>query len=111
MEIAEQLADGITVVEVKGRIDSNSAKAFEQRLVDMLGKSGARAVVDLKNVMYISSAGFRALLIIGRRAEDTASALVLCNLSAEVRRLFDLGAFTDMFTISGTREEGLSKLS
>lgn len=30
-------------------------------------------------------------------------------LSAEVRRLFEMSAFTDLFTICGTRDEGLAK--
>jgi anti-anti-sigma regulatory factor len=51
--------------------------------------------IDLKHLVYISSAGFRAL----------------CSLSSEVQRLFDLGAFTDLFVIYGSREEGLTKLS
>jgi len=34
---------------------------------------------------------------------------VLCGLSAEVRRMFELGAFLDVFAICGTREEGLAK--
>ena len=34
MEIAEQQAGSVTIVEIKGRIDSNSAKAFGERLIN-----------------------------------------------------------------------------
>jgi anti-anti-sigma factor len=111
MEIAEQVNGDITVVEVKGRIDSNTAKVFGERLTDLISAGRARLVVDFKNIIYISSAGFRALLVAGRLAEQTNGQLALCSLSAEVQRLFDLGAFTDLFVIYSSREEGLSKFS
>ena len=43
MDIAEQLAGEITVVEVKGRIDSNTAKAFGERLTGLIntGRGGS----------------------------------------------------------------------
>jgi anti-sigma B factor antagonist len=111
MEIAEQQAGEITIVEVKGRIDSNTAKAFGDKLTTLIRAGRARLVVDLHSIMYISSAGFRALLVAGRLAEETKGVLALCSLSAEVQRLFELGAFTDLFEIYASREEGLSKLS
>jgi len=111
MEIAEQHAGEITIVEVKGRIDSNTAKAFEERLASLIKAGRARLVVDLRHIIYISSAGFRALLVAGRLAEKTNGTLALCSLSAEAQRLFDLGAFTDLFVIYRSRDEGLAKSS
>ena len=111
MEIAEQQAGSVTIVEIKGRIDSNSAKAFGERLSTLIKAGRARLVVDFKNIIYISSAGFRALRVAGRLVEETNGTLVLCSLSSEVQRLFDLGAFTDLFVIYTSREEGLAELS
>jgi anti-sigma B factor antagonist len=111
MEIAEQHSGEVTIVEVKGRIDSNTAKALDERLTNLIKAGRGRLMIDFKNIIYISSAGFRALLVAGRLAEETKSTLALCSLSSEIQRLFDLGAFTDLFVIYSSREEGLSKLS
>jgi anti-anti-sigma factor len=111
MEIAEQHAGEITIVEVTGRIDSNTAKDFGERLMSLIKAGRTRLVVDLKSIVYISSAGFRALLVAGRLAEETNGTLALCSLSGEVQRLFDLGAFTDLFVIYTSREEGVTRLS
>jgi anti-anti-sigma regulatory factor len=43
-------------------------------------------------------------------ADETSGKFALCGLTAEVRRLFDLGAFTDLFPIYSSREEGLANL-
>jgi anti-sigma B factor antagonist len=95
----EERRGDITVVEIKGRIDSNTARPFGDKLTDLIKAGRKRVVLDLKNLVYISSAGFRALLLAGQLAEESQGALVLCSLSSEVQRLFDLGAFTDLFPI------------
>jgi anti-sigma B factor antagonist len=111
MEIAEQQAGEVTVVAVTGRIDSNTSKRFGERLTDLIKAGHHRLVVDLNGIIYISSAGFRALLVAGRRAEESNGTLALCGLSTEVQRLFELGHFTDLFSIYATRDEVLTKLA
>ncbi len=66
-------------------------------------------VIDLRQIRYISSAGFRPLLIAAKMMEEANGKLVLCGMSAEIRRLFEIGEFTDLFTICGTRDEGIEK--
>ena len=111
MEIGEEHRSDITIVEIKGRIDIDAASSLGERLTALIKAGRNRVLVDLKNLVYISSAGFRALLIAGRLADENKGSLVLCSLSNEVQRLFDLGAFTDLFQIYSSREEGFAKLS
>jgi len=110
MQIAVEQAGEVTVVGLNGRIDSNTAKPFGDKLVELLKSGRSRLVVDLKDIAYISSAGFRVLLLAGRLADETDGKLALCSLTSEVQRLFDLGAFTDLFVIYPSRDEGVSKL-
>ena len=80
MEMAEDRAGEVTVVEVKGRIDSNTAKAFGERLTGLIKDGRALLVVDLKQIIYISSAGFRALLIANRATAEKQGKLALCGV-------------------------------
>jgi anti-sigma B factor antagonist len=111
MEISEENRGAVTIVEVKGRIDSNSAKTFGDTLTNLIKAGRARLIVDLKSIIYISSAGFRALLLAGRAAEEQQGNIAFCNVPSEVRRLFDLARFTDLFPIYSSRDEGVAKLS
>lgn len=111
MDISEEQNGDVTIVEVKGRIDSNSAKTFDDTLNSLINAGRARLILDLKNIIYISSAGFRVLLLAGRNAEEKNGTIALCNVSFEVRRLFDLARFIDLFPIYSSREEGVTKLS
>jgi anti-anti-sigma factor len=109
MEVNESRADGVTVVEPRGRMDTLGAKPFGERIAGLIRAGNSRMLIDLTNIQYVSSAGFRALLIAHKQSRDSQGKLVLCGLSAEVRRMFELGAFLDLFTICGTREEGIAK--
>ncbi|MBI3919205.1 MAG: STAS domain-containing protein [Betaproteobacteria bacterium] len=108
MDLNEEQAGGVTVLQVMGRIDSTTAPVLGERLTAMVGAAGARVVVDFSQLDYISSAGFRILLLAAKRADQTTSKLVLCGVSGKVRQLFDLGGFLDLFTIAHTREEGIA---
>ena len=111
LDLMEGQTGTITVLQVKGRIDSTTAPEFDERLAAMLGAAKARVLVDFSQLEYISSAGFRVLLLAAKRADQTMSRLVLCGISGKVRQLFDLGGFLDLFTIARTREDGIASAS
>lgn len=108
MDLREDAVGAATVLEVKGRIDSTTAPALGEKLTGALSVPQKRLVLDLRQLEYISSAGFRVLLLAAKRAEETGSRFVLCSLSGKVRQLFDLGGFLDLFAISASREEGIA---
>jgi anti-anti-sigma factor len=110
MKLVEGLIDDVTVLEAYGRIDSMTANELRDRLIALVGAGQSAIVVDLKNIAYISSAGFRVLLIANRVAAEKRSKLVLCGVIGEVRRLFEIGDFTDQFLIYQTPAEGIGQL-
>ena len=108
MEIVVSTQDEAVIVEPKGRIDSTTSREFGDRLLDLIRDGAARVVIDFSHVVYISSAGFRALLIAAKDSAERNSALVLCSMSQEIHRLFEMGAFLDLFRIVASRDEGLA---
>ena len=110
MKLLEEVTEDITIVEPYGRLDSTTASEFGDRLVSLVQAGRSSLVVDLKNIAYISSAGFRALLIANRAAAGQQGELALCGVIGEVKRLFDIGGFTGEFVICPTQADGIGKL-
>ena len=106
MDLKEESNGGVTVVEISGRIDSASAPTLQERLSAIMSAAKVNVLLDLSRLEYISSAGFRVLLLAGKRSDENGTRFVLCSVSGKVRQLFDLGGFLDLFTIAATREEG-----
>ena len=92
MEIIESKQGDVTIVEPIGRIDSGSSPEFGERLVGLIKEGANKVVVDFNQIIYISSAGFRALLIAAQNAKEADGDFALCGLSDEVRRLFEMGS-------------------
>lgn len=110
MELREDLVGEVMVLAVTGRIDSTTASTLNERLANAQGALRNRLVLDLGQVDYISSAGFRILMITAKRIRNANGRLALCGLSAELRRLFDIAELTDFFTILSSRQEALRSI-
>lgn len=108
MEVVEERVGGVTALAVTGRLDSTTARDFGTKLEAIVASPSNKLVVDFGKLEYLSSAGFRVLLVAAKRAEGVGSRLVLCGLSASVRQLFDLGGFLDLFTIVGSRDDAIA---
>jgi len=111
MEIIETRIHAVVVIDVKGRIDSTSAGPLQERLSGLARSDCAGLVIDFKQVPYISSAGFKALLIAAKHGEESGCALVLCGVVGEVRRMFEIAAFDQVFSILATRKECIEQLA
>src|SRR5215472_997276 len=53
---------GVPVVEIRGRLDTASAPAFDAQTASLFGDGCRRVLLDLSLVTYISSAGLRSIL-------------------------------------------------
>jgi anti-anti-sigma factor len=110
MKLMEEMAEDVTVLEAHGRLDSTTAKEFGDRLAALVQAGRNAIVVDLKDIAYISSAGFRALLIANRATAAKQGKFALCGVIGEVKRLFEIGSLTEMFLICQTQADGIAKL-
>ena len=110
MEISTTPVDDVTAVSVRGRVDSATADSLTARLRELVQTGAARLVIDFNEVSYISSAGFRTLLITERVVEQASGGMVLCGITGEMLRLFKLAGFYDLFTILPNRDDAVAKL-
>ena len=110
MKLVVEETEGVTIVEAYGRLDSTTAKEFGDPLIALVQAGRCSLVIDLKNIAYISSAGFRALLIANRTTLERRGKLALCGVIGEVKRLFDIGSFNEEFLICPSQAEGIGKL-
>jgi anti-anti-sigma factor len=108
MEIAESQSNGVVIIEPRGRMDSVTAKPFGDRIVELIRSGSHHLLIDLQQILYISSAGFRSLLIARKLIDEFKGKLVLCGMSPEIKRLFEIGHFTELFLVCATRAEGIS---
>ena len=98
MQITESATAGAYVVAVEGELDSNTSRELEDMLCALMQVQAA-VVVDLNKVPYVSSAGLRVLLKAAKIGRSAAHRLVLAGLAPQVREVFDISGFSNIFRI------------
>jgi anti-anti-sigma factor len=111
LEIVEVRSEGVVIVEPRGRIDSTTAGMLDGSLAGLVRSGSRRLVIDFSEVLYLTSAGFRSLLIAGKLVDQVQGRLVLCCMSAGIARLFEVGGFNELFDVCATRNDGIRKAS
>jgi anti-sigma B factor antagonist len=111
VEIIEIQNGPVVIIEPRGCIDTSGAKPFGDRFAEMVRAGSRNVLIDMEHIVYISSAGFRALLVAHKLVDESEGKLVLCGISSELLRLFEIGRFVDLFTICATRDEGIARAS
>ena len=100
----------VCILSIGGRIDSGNAADLLDRLNGLLSSGEKTILLDFKDVLYLTSAAFRVLLVATDEAEQNAARVVLCGLAGQVRELFEMGGLLEVFTIHGSREDALACL-
>jgi anti-sigma B factor antagonist len=98
MDVAEHEVEGVTVIVLNGRMDSNTSGGLEPVLYER-AKSCDAVVIDLKNVEYVSSAGLRVLLKTAKISRAADKRMALAALRPQVLEVFDISGFTAIFEI------------
>jgi anti-sigma B factor antagonist len=83
----------VTLLAVKGFIDTTTAPEFEKKFLSVLGDKKYKLVVDLKDVNYISSAGWGIFISEIKRIRNQKGDLLLVGMNPEVSEVFELLEF------------------
>jgi serine/threonine-protein kinase RsbW len=93
--------------ELSGRLDAVTANRTVDH-VRLAATIDRYVLLDLHNVTFLSSSGLRALLILRKELLARNGDLRLCGLQPQVREVFELTGFTQVFHIHTNRQEALA---
>ncbi|AHF04624.1 anti-anti-sigma factor [Marichromatium purpuratum 984] len=97
MELAVQQASNAQIITLGGRLDTLTAPRYESRALALVDDGATRIVLDLTELTYISSAGLRSLIVTAKALQQQGGALLLANLSGNVRDVFEMAGFGAIF--------------
>lgn len=110
MNTLKRQIDGITVVELSGRVDSSVSGQVMDDLNEVVGAGTAKLVVNLQNVTYISSAGLRSILVAAKLAKSSKGEMRLCQASDLVRKILEESGFTNLIRIDDHEGQSIAAL-
>ena len=95
MEIIKTVNGGDFIVNLNGRLDTNTAPKFEEFIVENISNM-TTLTLDCAGLEYVSSAGLRVLLSAQKRLKDGMKLKNVCELVMEV---FEITGFSDILVI------------
>jgi anti-sigma B factor antagonist len=107
MDIKEEAIGEAVILVPQVRVDSATAKAFETKVVAVVGSGAKRIIIDFSDLDYISSAGLRVVLV-GAKMTRAPRKFALCGMKPQIREIFDVSGFSKILAIHPDRAAALS---
>ena len=95
----------ISIMKVKGRIDSESAPELDKALSKLFTDGRNKVVLNLQGVDYMSSAGLRSLVKALKESQGSGGNLRLASVPKEIEGLLLTVGMMQMFKLFSTSEE------
>jgi anti-sigma B factor antagonist len=106
MEINVQMLDRDAVIELSGRLDTNSSPDLRKTALTLLNKAKCKNLtVDFGRVSFIDTSGLATLLEILVATAEHCGQLTLAGINEKVRYLIDVNDLTGFFRIETSREK------
>lgn len=111
MEIKINDENGVTVVEILGSLDTNTAREAENTVNDIVDSDKEKLLIDLKETTFVSSAGLRVFLATSKKMTAQGKSLAFCSPNEVVQEVFDISGFSSILNVSPSRSEALGMLN
>lgn len=109
MEVTTQEINHVELITVRGRVDSVEAVRLAKALESASRRGKHKIVVDMSEVEYMSSAGFRALGDAQRNSQrQQRGEVVLARVPAPIHEALELVGFTEYFHIEDSVRAALA---
>jgi anti-sigma B factor antagonist len=108
MNITTREQDGITIVDLAGRLDTNTAPHAEEALSAILETGASKLLLNFEKLDFVSSAGLRIVLATAKKMKSTKGELQMCALNEIVAEVFEISGFAMLFKIHATADDALA---
>lgn len=100
MEITHTEYPMCDLISISGRIDSYTAPLLSSKLNSLIGLGKYNIILDMKDVIYVSSAGLRVMIDVQKNCRlNKRGETVLLNLPKRVFETLELAGFLPLFKL------------
>lgn len=107
MDVKWERKDETAVARVEGRIDGANFWDFQSVLESGVDPDVETVLVDFDQVAFISSAGLRVVLMLGKQLRKRGAKLAVCSLNDSIRRIFEVSGFDRIVPVHGSETQAI----
>lgn len=99
MEVKINKTEGTMTACLIGRLDTPASVEVSREIQPLLDNADKTIVLDCSEMSYISSSGLRIFLTVRKAAASKGGRVVIKGLSSEIRQVFMMTGFLQLFEI------------
>ena len=99
MNITINEESGRLVAALVGDLDNAASTQARRGLEPVFERKDCDVVIDCTELNYISSSGLRIILDVFKHTRSNGHKAILKNLSEDVKEVFDLSGFLQLFVV------------
>jgi anti-anti-sigma factor len=105
MKIKIEKISDFSILKIDGKMDISNSATVESEIEKLFTSGEKNIIFNCNDLNYISSSGLRVFLIAKKKAVAGEVKLYICNLSPDIRNIFDISGFSNIFSIFNSQEE------
>ena len=88
------------LLKLSGRLDATTVSEFDEKITDFISEIDKSLLLDLTEIIYVSSAGLRSILKIAKLSRVKNFQFILFGLNQNVYDVFKISGFTSLLKIA-----------
>ncbi len=89
----------VKILKMKGYLDAYTSLQFEEKMKELIESGNYKIVVNMKNLSYISSAGFGVFMAFVDEVRKKGGDIKFCCLPEKIDEIFELLGFKHIFEV------------
>jgi anti-anti-sigma factor len=110
LEVRSEVAGGVAVYRIIGRIDALTSRDLESAVGSATPDGTSRIIFDMSEVEFISSAGLRVILVTAKNAAAAKGGLSIFGVRPAVNEVFEISGVKNIIPIASDEAGARAKL-
>jgi anti-anti-sigma factor len=110
LEVRTEIADGVAVYRIAGRLDALTSPKIETAVGPATGGENPRIIFDMRQVSFVSSAGIRVILMTAKKAAAAKGGLAIFGVQSAVNEVFEISGLHRFIPITSDEHEARARL-
>lgn len=111
MNVTWERKAGTAIAKIEGRIDGANFWRFQSLMESGLDPEVRTVVADFEQVAFVSSAGLRVVLMLGKQLRKRGAKLGICSLKPSIREIFVVSNVDRILPVHGSETEAIDALA
>ena len=108
MNLTSNKENGYYIIGIEGDLDASSSINLDKAISDAVNNGENKIIIDCTSLQYISSAGLGVFMSYLQDFENKNISMVLFNLSAKVKGVFQILGLDQLINIVNSKDEAKS---